>query len=273
MNKNVGRSTVSDAGLIIQARPELDTNEAGLIQTKLIFNLRNGKFADLNPPRGTACPDFIAGDDITTAVLAEFPYLAAQTSKMVRDAIAPGIGQLEVDCQGAILTQAGNTITPPFVTVGNVKDTAQFPVFNDSTIGSLLGQVTIDYRAIELTFEYVAGEFAQLPRFISPTYQMDGDGNILIYTPVGNVGLHLNIDSIRFKTQSVDSNGSVIDGPDIASTVSINDFIPGADGGASFRDKIQFVGDASQFIQSTAGLHWLVKETVTIKILPIVSAS
>jgi hypothetical protein len=107
-NTNIGRSTANNAGLILQAKPEIDTAESGLKTATLVFNLLNTMESALTPLRGTACSDFISGSARTTAILATLDYLAAQTCKMKRDAVAPGIGQLEVMCMGAVFPEGAD---------------------------------------------------------------------------------------------------------------------------------------------------------------------
>jgi hypothetical protein len=101
-NKNVGRSALANAGLVIQSKPVIDKTEYGMRQTTLKFNLRNENYKTIDPKRGTPCPDFTAGDERTAATLAYLDFLGAQTSRFTPGGVAPGIGILEVLCQGAI---------------------------------------------------------------------------------------------------------------------------------------------------------------------------
>ena len=109
-NRNIGRGDLANQGLILQSRTiEISKSESGLLQTTLVFHLRDDQYAVCDPPRRTICPNFNPGSNRTAEALRALPYLAAQTSNFKRSAIAPpgrngepGIGLLEVLCQGAI---------------------------------------------------------------------------------------------------------------------------------------------------------------------------
>lgn len=105
-NKYVGRTTAASAGLVLQSKTEIDTNEFGLMQGTLKFYLLNEKWPDLEPSRGTALTGFTAGDSRTQAVFDAYgTYIGKQTSRFIRNGCAPGVGTLEVLCQGAKFTQ------------------------------------------------------------------------------------------------------------------------------------------------------------------------
>ena len=105
-------------------------------------------------------------------------------------------------------------ITRPFDPVTTVKDTSEFTVYDGN---SPQYKVTIDYRAMEVSFEYMAQEFVDEPRFLQGLYTFDTDGNIVIDTTGRN--MKLQIDSIRAIAQiaELDANSNVVvkDGPEI----------------------------------------------------------
>jgi uncharacterized cupin superfamily protein len=120
-------------------------------------------------------------------------------------------------------------------------------------------KVTIEYYAIELSFEYVAEDFAADPRFLLDEYTRNANGKIII-DPISGKSMALKISSVRAISQSLDDNNQILDGPE----AQIDE--------ATWRAAVKYVGDASQFEQTPAGAYWHVKETATIKIEPIIAA-
>lgn len=106
-NKNIGRTALGNVGLILQSKSEIDKTEYSLLEAKFLFHLRSGYYPSLDPPRGTPCPNFVAGDTLTQEIMSLASFLGAQTSKYVINGFKPGIDTLEVDCQGAIFGQGG----------------------------------------------------------------------------------------------------------------------------------------------------------------------
>jgi len=182
MNRNVGiLSSAFDPGLILipasEGDPsvcEIDTNEAGLKQTTLMFALLSGNTA-AEPRRGLACSEFVSDDDNTRSVLDALPYLACQTSKRFPNGQGDGVDRIEVVVMGAIFDPELE-LTPPYFSCGCVKDTQEVLLFTDSVP---VKKVSIDYRAVELNFEYVSEHFLQDPQFIQYNYQLI-DGLIAI---------------------------------------------------------------------------------------------
>lgn len=128
----------------------------------------------------------------------------------------------------------------------------------------LQDKITIEYHAIELTYEYVAKEFASGPRFLQDEYIIDENDEILIDI-INDLRMKLDIDSVSAIEQkaTVDSDGNVVgtvDGPPVAIDK------------ATWRNAIKFVGTAAEFEQTPAGAYWHIKETCTIKIVPITAA-
>ena len=81
-------------------------------------------------------------------------------------------------------------------------------------------KATIEYHAIELSFEYVARDFASLPRFLKDEYQLNTAGELLI-EPIRGRTMSLDIDSVAAVQQlaTVDANGNMSglsDGPAVA---------------------------------------------------------
>lgn len=105
MNKYIGIGGLS-AGLVLQEKPEIDTDQAGLKQTTLRFATFHKNNPALEPVRGTRVSDFVGGDALTNATLNTLPYLGAQSCKWILDGEAPGIDILEVLCQGAVFVTA-----------------------------------------------------------------------------------------------------------------------------------------------------------------------
>jgi hypothetical protein len=56
-------------------------------------------------------------------------------------------------------------------------------------------KATIEYHAIELSFEYVARDFASRPRFLKDEYQLNSAGELLI-EPIRGRTMSLDIDSV-----------------------------------------------------------------------------
>lgn len=149
-------------------------------------------------------------------------------------------------------------ITKPVTPVSTVKDTVEIPIFSDPANTILVSKVTIDYRAIELSFEYMAEHFVDQPRFIGDEYQLV-DGQKILIDPTGGATMLLRIAAVSAIAQVTDANGTVSDGEPIA----IDE--------ATWRAAIRYVGDAAQFQQVQAGAMWHVTETVTIRIFPRLS--
>ena len=107
-NKNIGRGTLANNGLILQAKPKVTTSDAGLREATLIFHVRDDKAKLLQPARRTKCSDFVAGSPRTAQLLADLDFLACQTADYTLSGVAPGkngapgIALMEVHCQGAI---------------------------------------------------------------------------------------------------------------------------------------------------------------------------
>jgi hypothetical protein len=118
-------------GLVLQFRPEIDEAETGQLQSTLRFLLANDKYPRLNPARKTLCSDFPAGDDKTSAVMASLDYLGKHSSRFTRSGHAPGIGILEILCQGAVFTDPDDedAITTPFDPSSTTKDSTSFIVY------------------------------------------------------------------------------------------------------------------------------------------------
>lgn len=90
-----------DAGLILQSKPRIECNEFGMQQATLQFLCDNKHWPRLAPRRGTPVDQFQCGDD-SIRILKAYNFLGAQTSGFTRNGNTPGIGLLEVMCQGAI---------------------------------------------------------------------------------------------------------------------------------------------------------------------------
>jgi hypothetical protein len=147
-------------------------------------------------------------------------------------------------------------------------------------------KVTIEYRALELSFEYVAKTFASLTRWLQGEYTLTNRGYVIINDATG-VGMLLQIDSVRaiqiIATDDGNGNITLTDGPEVAVSAGQR-FIPqqrislipvtviAADTGVIWQNSVKFVGDAAQFEQIPAGAAWHVKETTTVKIVPIIPA-
>src|SRR6266702_8644138 len=101
INRNVGRSATADAGLVLQSKTEIDRNEFGLLQATLRFDLLNANWPALDPEQGTPLSSLLAGDALTQAVFDAYGgYLGKQSSRFTRNGVKPGIGILDMLCQG-----------------------------------------------------------------------------------------------------------------------------------------------------------------------------
>ncbi len=120
-------------------------------------------------------------------------------------------------------------------------------------------KATIDYHAIELTFEYVAKDFASAPRFLQNEYFIDAYGAITI-DPVSGKKMTLEVDSVSAITQleEIDSSGNA----------TLKDGPPADIDLATWLAAVRFIGTAAQFEQTPAGAGWHVSENTTIKIMP-----
>jgi hypothetical protein len=122
-------------------------------------------------------------------------------------------------------------------------------------------QITIEYSAIDLHFEYMSKTRVAQPRFIQDEYTIDGDGLITI-DPLTGDKLLLPIDSSIAQSAILD--------PDTGIT-TIDAIIYSIDESV-WRPLVRYKGTASRFDQTPAGAVWHVLETTTIKIDPILPA-
>jgi hypothetical protein len=124
-----------------------------------------------------------------------------------------------------------------------------------------LYRVTIDYRAIELNFDYIAGVKQPDPRFVRDEYQLDANRRIIINPATGEVfGLKLDeVTAIKLNVtvDATSGNITVTDGPQVALAEGI------------WRPWVKYIGTAAQFQQVPAGQYWHVTETATVKMVPI----
>src|SRR6266542_104855 len=98
-----------DNGLVLQTRPEIDTNEAGLKQGTFRFLLANTLWPNFEPRRAVPCQNFGSGNASTLSFLTGISVMGAQTKRWTHNGHAPGVGILEVLCQGAVFGQALST--------------------------------------------------------------------------------------------------------------------------------------------------------------------
>jgi hypothetical protein len=94
--------SVFNAGLVLQSKPKIEENEYGMLQGTLQFLCANKHWPRIKPKRGTPLDQFRCGDRESAAVLKAYNFLGAQTNGFVRSGSSPGIGILEVVCQGAV---------------------------------------------------------------------------------------------------------------------------------------------------------------------------
>jgi len=111
-----------DTGLVLQARPEIDNNEFGMKQGTFRFVLNNTLWPAKEPVRATPCgaTGFVGADSLTQSFLTGVSFMGAQTSRWTRGGHCPGVGILEVLCQGANFTQTGGGTTTPTFTIQSI---------------------------------------------------------------------------------------------------------------------------------------------------------
>lgn len=165
------------AGLVLQTQTEIDTNEYGLAQATLKFLCLNQNRKRCTPVRGTGCDQFRAGDDVTKRALKDMAELGAQTSRFIRHGKSPGKGILEVLCQGAIFDSAyeNGEITKPDIVFDYTPRTLQVVIYGaagglagliaDSGAYYPIAEATLEYFAIDISYEYVTQSEPFGPRF------------------------------------------------------------------------------------------------------------
>jgi hypothetical protein len=262
------------AGLVLQAKPEIDCNEYGMEQGTLKFLTFNENLKRLAPKRGTPCSQFKAGDDLTARILRQLDYIGAQTNGKIFGG-GSGIGMLEVLCQGAIfaghsgdiagvITPASedDPITAPNNPISSTADTVTVQVFSFQDAGTLKISDVINYHAIDLHFEYMARDKARRPRFLKSEYELDAETGLLIIDDDGasDSMLELLIDSIGVQEES--SGAVTLVNP----TAEVLDRIENPRN--YWQQAIVFAGTGARFEQTPAGSFWHVLETATIKIVP-----
>jgi len=96
-------------------RPEIDNNEFGMKQGTFRFVINNTLWPAKEPVRATPCgaTGFVGADALTQSFLNGVSFMGAQTSRFIRGGHCPGVGVLEVLCQGANFTQGGGSTTTP----------------------------------------------------------------------------------------------------------------------------------------------------------------
>lgn len=266
-----------ERGLVLQENSEVDCNESGLEQGTLSFLCLHKHYKRFKPKRGTPLVDLPWADDDTRAALRQMDFLGAQTTRLNRDAGGPGVGILEVLCQGAIF--AGNSkdikgvitpastddpITLPFTPSSSTIDTIT-PIITQEdaiTVGDISTPswnitATINYHSIDLHFEYMARDYAQRPRFLRSSYDVDPKTGFLIIDDDGTLQ-ELLIDSVAIK-----QNGSITL---VNPTVAVVDIVGHPE--KHWRDNLVNAGTGSRFEQTPAGPFWHVLETTTIKLVP-----
>jgi hypothetical protein len=140
-------SRAYDNGLVLQARPEIDTNEFGLKQGTLRFLLANSRWPELEPVRATGTSDFVCGNSLTTSYLSGISFMAAQTARWTHGGSCPGVGILEVMCQGAAFHSAyeSGEVTPYFATLSTTLEDLSFTIYDSPLSGSNTTNLTAVY--------------------------------------------------------------------------------------------------------------------------------
>lgn len=275
-----------DAGLILQSKPEIDVNPAGLEQGTLRFLCRNRLARTLKPARGTPCPQFIAGDDLTGRILKkEFDYLGAQTLRFIRNGSSPGIGILEIMCQGAIFPP-NQSITSPFRSLGYTPRTLDLTIYAHVAGYFVNGygpvaKATLEYQAIDVTHEYVAKEEPKAPLFqisgewalpnadpFFPGQELDhvGDEPDFLQAPVANVsGTSWSIFWEFLQANGGGTAAGNIIPRELPFKVLTNDETV-ADARLDYRPWLRFKMEPSRLDSVPAGQYFHVTETGTIAI-------
>jgi hypothetical protein len=134
-HSSVGARPFSSA-LTLQSKPEVDKNEFGLRQATLRFALANDQWPAKEPARATPCSSFL-GDTLSMSFLNSISFMGAQTSRWTRDGQCPGIGILEVLCQGAKFdpTYESGAVTPYFPTVTTTLEDLTFSIYDTPIVG------------------------------------------------------------------------------------------------------------------------------------------
>jgi len=103
---------------MLLAKPEIDTTEYGMKQGTFRFLIDNALWPSIEPPRGTPCgaTGFVGADAGTISFLNSVSFMGAQTLRYTRGGQCPGVGILEVLCQGADF-DAGTPVTHEILSI------------------------------------------------------------------------------------------------------------------------------------------------------------
>lgn len=144
-NKYVGRTTGNNTGLMLKSKAEIDSNEFGLLQSNFKFTLKNENWPTLDPSQGTPLSQLTPGDALTQSVFTAYgTYLGKQTSRFTRHGEAPGIGLLEMVCQGAVFPSnqpTASIVSIPLTSYGSGYASA--PTVNITGGGQVLAAIAV----------------------------------------------------------------------------------------------------------------------------------
>lgn len=267
------------AGLILMPDDENDgisCPESGLREGTLKFYCRNDREKNFTPVRGTPCSDFICGDGLTKRILRDLAYLGAQRSKFTPDGAGEEIGILEVAVQGGIFTDNSKNygavdpvddeddpITKPWRTESSSRDTVSVVAYQK--IGSFYiptYNVSLDYYAPDLRFEYVARDRAPGARFVKEEYAFDESGLVV-----------LDAEGTKVKIFVKSSGGTTARTSAAGGSILIDPGTPADIPQTIWQPWVKVIGTAAQFDQNEAGQYWHVIETVSLKLQAVTPAS
>jgi hypothetical protein len=119
-------------------------------------------------------------------------------------------------------------------------------------------QITIEYEAIDLHFEYASKTKLQRSRFVQNEYSLDAEG-LLIIDPVSGDKMLLAIDSAIGQAAIVDATSGAVTFSAVGQPLNRS----------AWQSLVRYIGTASRLEQTPAGQFWHILETATIKIEPI----
>jgi hypothetical protein len=165
-----------DTGLVLQARPEIDTNEFGLKQGTLRFLLANSRWPELEPVRGAKCSTFVIGNSLTESYLSGISFMAAQTKRWTHGGHCPGVGTLEVMCQGAAFHDGyeSGEVTPYFNTISTTLEDLTFNIYDMPSDGTTLQATLATTAALNATYSINSSGFAELKSVFFERLTVDG---------------------------------------------------------------------------------------------------
>jgi hypothetical protein len=169
-------SRAYDTGLVLQARPEIDTNEFGLKQGTLRFLLGNSRWPTLEPVRGTPTDQFTTGNSITADYLYSIRFMAAQTCRWTPGGHCPGVGILEVVVQGAKFDPAyeGGYVTRYFNTISTTLEDLTFTIYDMASAGTTLQSRVATTGPLNATYSINEFGYAELRSVFYETLTIDG---------------------------------------------------------------------------------------------------